>query len=355
MQSLPAPAAARRLLGCICLALLPATAGAQTAPTAGSAPVAVTVAPAATVHFHPERDAPATVVARNESRIGAEIAARIAAIPFDVGQTVARGTVVVQLDPVDARLAVQQAQATLNAAQARLALAESQLERARDLHRQQFISAEALAQRETETAVVRTEVATADSLLAGAQRTLDKTVVRAPFAGVVMARPGQVGEIAQPGAALLVLKETAAPEVSSPVPTAHVADFTAGAAFEFSAQSQRYRLRLLRLSPAVQAATRTREARLAFSEAAPPAGTEGRLLWRAAQPHLPAELIVQRQVDGRTAFGVFVLDGERARFVPLADAQAGRPAASPLAATAQVVVAGQGALQDGAAVTATPR
>lgn len=315
----------------------------------------IATAPAAKIHFFPERDAPAAAVARNESRLGAEIAARIAAIPVEVGQSVPRGAVVVQLDDADAQLAVTQAEAALNSAQARLALSEGQLARARNLQKQEFISTEALAQRETETAVVRADVATAEAALRGARRTLEKTVIRAPFAGVVMARPGQVGEIAQPGAPLLVLKDAAPAEVSSPIPADLAAELGPKLAFEFVAPAARYPLRLLRVSPAVQTATRTREARLAFVDEAPPAGTEGRLHWKDPRPHLPAELIVQRGRNGASAFGVFVVEGGRAKFVPITQAQAGRPAPSPLPAAAQVVVAGQAALQDGQPVDATAR
>lgn len=348
------PLLVRLCLPLLCAALVAAISA--TRPVAAQPErIGVTTAPAATVHFFPERDAPAAAVARNESRLGAEIAARIAAIPAEVGQTVPRGAVVVQLDDADARLAVAQAEAALNSARARLALAESQLARARDLQKQEFISPEALAQRETETAVVRAEVANAEAALRSAQRLLEKTVIRAPFAGVVMARPGQVGEIAQPGAPLVVLKDAAPPEVSSPIPADLADGLGPKVAFEFVASSARYPLRLLRISPAVQTATRTREARLAFVREAPPAGTEGRLHWRDPRPHLPAELIVQRSRNGETVFGAFVVEGGRAKFVPIPQAQAGRPAPSPLAPNAQVVVSGQAALQDGQAVDAAAR
>jgi hypothetical protein len=45
--------------------------------------------------------------------------------------------------------------------------------------------------------------------------------------------------------------------------------------------------------------------------------------------------------------GVFVAEGGRARFHPLAGAQEGRPAAADLAPDARIVVAGQLALRDG--------
>jgi RND family efflux transporter MFP subunit len=347
-----------RLIVCPSAAASILWAAAVLLPTAFAQPAsapAVVTAPAASVHVFPERDAPAAAVARNESRLGAEIAARIAAIPVEVGQTVPRGAPVVRLDDADAKIVVVQTEAALNSARARLALAESQLARARDLQRQEFISPEALAQRETETAVVRAEVATAEAALRSAQRLLEKTVIRAPFAGVVMSRPGQVGEIAQPGASLVVLKDAAPPEVTSPIPADLADGLGAKVAFEFVAPNVRYPLRLLRISPAVQAATRTREARLAFEGDAPPAGTEGRLHWLDPRPHLPAQLIVQRSRDGATAFGVFVAEGGRAKFVPIAQAQAGRPAVSALGGGTQVVVAGQATLQDGQAIEASAK
>jgi RND family efflux transporter MFP subunit len=344
-----------RRLGALVLLTMAATFAAPVAMAQVASPPSVSTAAAATVHMFPERDAPAVAVARNESRISAEIAARIAAIDVEVGQTVARGAVVVRLEAADAQLAVAQAEAALNSARARLALAESQLARARELQKQEFISPEALTQRETETAVVRADVATAEAALRSAQRTLEKTVIRAPFAGVVMSRPGQVGEIAQPGAPLLVLKDAAPPEVTSPIPADLAAGLGPKVAFEFVEPNARHPLRLLRVSPAVQTSTRTREARLVFVGHAPPAGTEGRLHWRDPRPHLPAELIVQRARNGETSFGVFVVEGGKAKFVPIAGAQAGRPAASPLAANAQVVVDGQAALQDGQSIDAAAK
>ncbi|HEU0203611.1 MAG TPA: efflux RND transporter periplasmic adaptor subunit [Burkholderiaceae bacterium] len=339
------PGWVRRFVSPVAALVLAYAAAAQDAPI-----VAPVVRRADAVHFFPERSATAAAIARYESKLGAEIAARIAALPVEVGQVVAKGAVVAQLDDADAKLGVEQAQAALGAARARLALSEQQLARARDLHAKQFISVDALAARETETAVVRSEVATAESALRLAERTLAKTIVRAPFSGVVTARPGQVGELAQPGAPLVELKDAATPEVSSPIPTAEVAGFDAKQAFVFESQGNSHPVRLLRLSPTVTAPARTREARLAFIKGAPPAGTEGRLRWKDMRPHLPAELIVQRSHNGAPQLGVFVVEDNRAKFVPIAGAQPGRPAPSPLAASAMVVVAGQAALTDRQAI-----
>jgi hypothetical protein len=117
---------------------------------------------------------------------------------------------------------------------------------------------------------------------------------------------------------------------------------------------RRLPLKLLRLSPVVDPQTRTREARFGFAAGAadePPPGSEGRVLWRDARAHLPAEVLVRRG----DAIGAFVQAGESVRFVPAPGAQEGRPAVLSLPADARVVVSGQAALQDGQQVRAVVR
>ncbi len=90
------------------------------------------------------------------------------------------------------------------------------------------------------------------------------------------------------------------------------------------------------------------------SPASPPApGTEGRLVWRDPRPQLAAEYILRR--NGR--LGVFLIEGDRARFHELALAQEGRPASADFSPEARIATRGRHALQDGMAVVvdgATP-
>ncbi|MDZ4357018.1 MAG: efflux RND transporter periplasmic adaptor subunit, partial [Variovorax sp.] len=161
-----------------------------------------------TVWIQPEREAPASVIARNESKLSAEVSGTLLRWTADVGAQVARGQVLAQIDPRDAELAVQRAQAALDASQARLKLAQAQLQRSRDLVAQGFFSQEALAQRETEVTLVQTELSTSRAQLATAQRQLAKTTLRAPFAGSVKERLAQTGESVAPGSVLYVLSES---------------------------------------------------------------------------------------------------------------------------------------------------
>ncbi|HVL37597.1 MAG TPA: efflux RND transporter periplasmic adaptor subunit, partial [Burkholderiales bacterium] len=248
-----------------------------------------------------ERDAPAQTVALNESRIAAEITARIEAVPAAVGSRIARGAVIARLDCRDYELAVSRAAAALEAARSRLALSEQQLARARDLQERKFLSAEALAGRETEARVLRAETEQARAALAAAERGAEKCVVRAPFEAIVRQRLADVGELAVPGTPLVVLLDAVNLEVAAQVQVRDAPSLRAARAVRFEGDGGGRALKLLRVSPAIDPQARTVEARLAFAREPAAPGAAGRIIWRDAQPHVPAALVVRR--GGR--LGVF--------------------------------------------------
>lgn len=310
---------------------------------AAQAEPAVATKTLAEVALYPQREASAQAVARNESRIAAEIAARIAEIPVEVGQTVARGAVVARLDCRDQELARERAKAALAAARSRLALAEQQLGRARGLVAKGFISRDALDARETEVEVLRADSVQARVQLATAERAVGKCALRAPFPAIVRQRLGQVGELAAPGTPLVALADASRIEVAAQLQPRDAGSLRAASDVRFVGDGGERPLKLLRISPAIDTQARTVEARLAFvAEPAPP-GAAGRIVWRESAPHLPPEVVVRR--NGR--LGVFVDAGGVARFHELPGAQEGRPAAVSLPAGARVVVQGQLALRDG--------
>ena len=132
---------------------------------------------------------PAVVRARQRAVLSARLAASVLALPFREGDRVAAGAVLVRLD--DAAL-----RAAASAAQASLAAAETDFTRTEAL-----LAKGAATPREREEADSR--AAGTRAALAGARETLAYTVVRAPFAGVVVARPVHVGDVVSPGAALV--------------------------------------------------------------------------------------------------------------------------------------------------------
>jgi RND family efflux transporter MFP subunit len=300
---------------------------------------AIDTRPLRELAIYPERSAPAQSLPANESKLSAEVSARILALPYDVGQTVRKGDVVARLDKRDFELALAKAKASMAAVQARIAQAESQLERARALEKQNFISAEAVIQRETELAVQRAELAVQRANLATAERELEKTTLRAPFDAIVKQRHAGVGELASPGAVLLTLIDRSRPEVSAQVQLKDARSLRDADRAVFIADVE-YPVKLTRVSPAVDRESRTVETRLAFLERVAAPGTSGRLVWRDTRPHLPAEYVVRRKGD----LGVFVMSGGKPEFVVLPDAQEGRPVPVEFPVDAQIVTQGRNTL-----------
>lgn len=316
-------------------------------PAIAAPPVAAKTRPLSELAIHPQREASAQAVSLNLARLSSEIAARIDRIPVEPGQRIAKGAVVAQLDCTDAGIAAQRAEAALASSQARLKLARQQLLRSTELAAKNFISGDALDAKQTEVAVVAAESRLDAAALAAARREVGKCTLRSPFPAIVEARLAQVGELASPGTPIVQLWDTSRLQLTAQL-QATDAELLARAKPVFVSQGREYAVKLLRVSPAVNPASRTREARFSFPKASPAPGANGVLRWNDPRAFVPADYLINR--GGR--LGVFVVDGGRARFVPLPGAQEGRPAsAASLPADAVLVTDGRFALQDGTPVT----
>lgn len=323
-----------------------ATPGAAPVASTASAPDAgtpVKTARFATLALRPVREAAAVVVARNDSRISAEVAGTVLRWGAETGARVARGELLVEIDPGDHRLARDRAAAALAAAGARAQLVAAQLKRARELQAQGFVSTDALAAREAESRGAEADEAAQKLALASAERALAKTRVLAPFDASVRQRLVQAGETVAPGSALYQLAETQGAELSAQLASEDARSLAqAGSLLFVRDDGSRTPVKLLRVADTVNAASRNVEVRLGAPALVP--GRDGRLQWADARPHVPAALLVRR--DG--VLGVFSAVDGRARFVPLPGAQEGRAAPAPgLAADTLLVADGQQRLRDG--------
>ncbi len=309
---------------------------------AQSTPV-VKVSPAKELFVRPAREAQAVVQAQNSSRISAEVTAVIDEVNVDVGQQVGAGDLLARLDDTDVRLSMAQAVAQRDGLRARLSLARRQLKRLRDLKTNNFVSTEAVNQRDAEVVTLRAERKGADARVAVIKRQLVKSSIRAPFDAVVAERQAQRGELATLGTPLFTLVQVGGEEVSAAMSTALAPYLTRDASYEFDAQGETVALKLLRVSPLVSSRTRSRETRFSFVSDTLAAGTQGVVRWSDSRPHLPPSVLVRR--EGK--LGVFVLRDDTARFVAIDGAQEGRPVPTNLGATEQIIVSGQARLQDG--------
>lgn len=131
--------------------------------------------------------------------IGVRVAGRIERYYVDEGQSVRAGDPLVAIDDRDYRASLARAEGALESARATLALHEAEQRRARALFAQGVIAQQELDERVSQVGVDRASVAQRAAEVARAKVELEYTVLRAPRAGVILAKLKEVGEIAVPG------------------------------------------------------------------------------------------------------------------------------------------------------------
>ena len=157
-------------------------------------------------------DATGYVTARRMATVSSKITGKVKDVFIEEGQHVDAGYVMATLDPVDAdaqrRLADSQvaaARSQIGSVQAQLRQAEADAARYQQLASRKLVARSQLdqfvAQRDAlraqlQTAQRNVQVASDEARIAG--NGVDNTVVRAPFAGVVIAKSAQPGEIVSP-------------------------------------------------------------------------------------------------------------------------------------------------------------
>jgi RND family efflux transporter MFP subunit len=174
--------------------------------TASPAPADVATAPASIL------DASGYVVARRQATVSSKITGKVTSVTIEEGQSVEPGDVIAKLDDtiaqasvVQARAELEQSKANLRAAETAFANAGPTFQRNQQQFTHAFISAQTFDTAKTAYDAARTSrdvaaraVEVAAARLALAERNLDDTVVRAPFAGVVTVKAAQEGEMVSP-------------------------------------------------------------------------------------------------------------------------------------------------------------
>ncbi|MES9904618.1 MAG: efflux RND transporter periplasmic adaptor subunit [Sedimenticola sp.] len=303
----------------------------------------VTTADLKDYQFHPKHSAPATTLSLNDSRISAETAGRISRIPVRVGDTIKKGALLIELICTDNRLRLRQASAAVTRANALVTLAERQKKRTNSLRKDRNISEELFNQREADLKTARADLASRLAAKEEAEVAVGRCRTTAPFGGILLERLAGEGEWVSPGQPLIRLLDNHRLEISAQIPNDRINSLKKAKSLTFESNRQQFNLELRRLLPVVESRGRYREARLVFTADNALPGSSGRLLWRAPTPHLPPDLLLQR--DNR--LGIFLAVNGTARFHPLPDALEGQPAAVTLPPSSRLIIDGRQGLNDG--------
>lgn len=312
-------------------------------------PTPVTVQTLGEVAQAIDAEAPAEVVSLSRAQLAARLAAPIDRIRVDVGDRVDKGAVVAELECVDAQNQLERAQSRREELVARKKLARTRLERTRRLLEQNAATPDELDEARSEFDAAAANLRVENAAVAAAERDVERCSIEAPFPGVVAARPLQPGSYVQPGTPVIELIDPDAIVLSARVQHDELDALERAGTATFVAQEQNYPVRVRRVVPESDPQTRTREVRLAFTQARPLPGAAGRIHWRVAERAIPPRMIVRR--DGQ--LGVMHRVDQRARFHALPHAVEGRPVATELAADTALIVRGRYSVADGDPVETT--
>lgn len=280
--------------------------------------------------------------------VAAEIGGKIVRLDVPEGETVQAGRLLAKLDDVQAR-------ARVRVARARLQDAERQVRRAREL-----LAARVDTQDRLDAARIARDGAQAE--VEEAEAALEKTEIRAPFAGRLGLRRIDLGAYVAPGTPIVQITQTSPLDLVFHVPQRHLAKLREGqrvrGAFDHCRVVFEGTVRIV--EPLLDARTRSVRVKAEVPNAdgvlAPGVGVDVRLeVERIADALVIPQSAIVRQ---GTRHRIFVVNGEstaQARDVTFGEfLPEGVEITSGLAAGEQVVAAGHQKLMPGAPVAPQP-
>lgn len=261
----------------------------------------------------------ATVISANVTHLSSEITAKIDQFHIRPGAFVKQDQLLVSLDCRDAEDHLDLLQARLAEAQANLNQAQRLAKRLSSLRERRLTDDLSVEDAISEVSRQQARVSAVSTEIQLAQRDTSRCSITAPFEAAITEQFAGEGELASPGSLLLELQQVSDAEIEATLPVNRF-DFTTDLSVEFRTREELYPLQLLRVSPVIDNTHRSQKVWFAAPEELP-VGSSGELILTESQSFLPAEYIVMR--SGK--LGVFIIDEGEPVFMPLANAQEGRP------------------------------
>jgi membrane fusion protein, multidrug efflux system len=185
------------------------------------------------------------VLPDEQVEISAEASGRVVAIHFEEGSKVEKGDLLITVNNADLLAQIER-----NKHQVRLA--EEREARQRRLLEKQGISQQAYDQVFTELSTLKAE----EAIL---QAQLDKTIIRAPFSGLLGLRHISEGSYVSPGMKIVKLAKTAPVKIDFTVPERFAGFLKIGGSISFSVSNQPgwYEAKISAIEPVIDQSTRS--------------------------------------------------------------------------------------------------
>ena len=284
--------------------LLPAVGLLSPVIAAGGAPVVVVEAKAR--EMTPLIQVAGTVISRNDSRLAAQVEGQVIWVaevgaPLEIGEAAAR------LDDVLIRDVLVEEQARLTREQANVNFNQAEAQRLTKLAKDNNAAISRLEQAQRDLAISRSELTAAKSRIAQTQEKQQRTLIKAPFAGVVTEQFIQAGEWADPGTAIVRLVDTASLEAQAWIPVTALPYIQTGTRLGLTIAGQAATGTVRTVVPVGDDQSRLYELRLLLDAGAWSAGQSVRIAIPTAAARsaivIPRDALVLRR-DGTTVFRI---------------------------------------------------
>jgi membrane fusion protein (multidrug efflux system) len=174
-----------------------------------------------------------SLVADKTAQIRAEVGGRVTAVLVEPGARVAKDAPLARVDESAVREAMLGAKSGVTQAQLGADIAKRDLERA-----ERLLAAGAVAENAVENARrgslgAQAALEDAKARMANAQRTLDNTVLKAPYEGIVSERMVNAGDIVAPGAPMFTVVDPSTMRLEGSVPADQLGAVRLGATVKF--------------------------------------------------------------------------------------------------------------------------
>jgi membrane fusion protein (multidrug efflux system) len=192
--------------------------------------------------------------------LAANVEGTIASISADFGDAVVQGQVLLKIDPREAQLRVDSAQAALDQERAKLANSRAAYNRAVELKNEQMMSAQQFDQLSAQLRIDEADTESAEKALAMARKKLGDDSITAPFAGSVQKRMASLGEYVMPGKQLYELIATDPIKLRCPMPERFVPLAKIGMPVQLTIDAKpgaTYTGTITRIAPALDETSRT--------------------------------------------------------------------------------------------------
>ena len=228
-------------------------------------PARVEVATAELRDMAPSVDVSGTVVSLNDSRIASEIEGVLTWLA-DVGADVDAGDIIARINPQLIRIEVARAEADVARLRSDFDYRDRQLARTEELATKNSVSQTLLDETRAQREQAQHMLNDANAALEFARANLQRTEIRAPFAGHVVARLAAVGEFVSVGEDVIRLVDTHRIEISLPASIALTRFIQPGAEVPVSSDTVERQHTVRTVVPVGDAVSRMVEIRLSAGD-----------------------------------------------------------------------------------------